>query len=81
MNPGLRPRKVAIVEEAIPAGLLALGTAPFLVVAGFVEGFVSRTGTTAVPATIIGFLIGGGFWLAAVRQGAGQNRTRDLASR
>ena len=79
--PGMRPRRVALVEEAGPAALLAIGTAPFLIVAGFIEGFVSRTGTTAGPATIIGFTIGGGFWLLAVGLGTRENRTRSLASR
>ncbi len=81
VNPGQRPRRVAVVEEAGPAALLALGTAPFLILAGFIEGFVSRTGTTAVPATIIGFVVGGAFWVTAVVRGTAQNRTRDLAIR
>ena len=81
VNPGLRPRRVALAEEAGPAAMLALGTAPFLILAGFIEGFVSRTGTTALPATIIGFLIGGAFWAAAIVLGTRQNEMRDLASR
>lgn len=81
VNPGLRPRRVAIREEAGPAGLLALGTAPFLVLAGFIEGFVSRTGTPALPATIIGFTIGGAYWIAAIVRGTAQNEMRDFAVR
>lgn len=81
INPGLRPRRVAVVEEAGPAALLAMGTAPFLILAGFVEAFVSRTGTTAAPATVIGFGIGGTFWLLAVGLGTRQKRMRSLASR
>ena len=49
IKPGLRPRRVALVQEAGPAGQLALGTAPFLVLAGFVEGYVSRTGRRRSP--------------------------------
>ena len=81
VNPGLRPRRVALTEEAGQAALLAIGTAPFLVLAGFVEGFVSRTGNTAGISTVIGFTIGGGFWLLAAVLGTRQNRTRALASR
>jgi uncharacterized membrane protein SpoIIM required for sporulation len=81
VNPGLRPRRVAIVEESGQAALLAIGTAPFLFLAGFIEGFVSRTGTTALPAVLIGFGVGGAFWLAAVMLGTTQNDTRDLAPR
>lgn len=70
--PGTRPRRVALVEEARPAVLLAVGTAPFLVVAGLVEGFVSRTGTPAGPAVLIGLLLGGGYWVLAVVRGTGE---------
>lgn len=65
--PGLRTRRVALVEEAGPAVLLALGSIPFLAIAALVEEFVSRTGTAAGPAVIIGLLLGGGYWALAAR--------------
>lgn len=81
IKPGIRPRNVALVEEAGPAAQLALGTAPFLVLAGFVEGYVSRTGTSAATSIIIGFTLAGAFWLTAALRGTRQNRTRAFASR
>lgn len=74
--PGLRPRRIALAEEAIPAVKIVLGTAPFLVLAGFVEGFISRTGTPAAPAVIIGVILGGGYWILAATRG----QTADPAS-
>ncbi|MDH4116784.1 MAG: stage II sporulation protein M [Acidimicrobiia bacterium] len=62
LRPGTRTRRESLADEARSAALVAIGTVPWLVVAGLIEGFVSRTGTTWVPAVIIGVVIGGGFW-------------------
>jgi uncharacterized membrane protein SpoIIM required for sporulation len=62
LRPGTRTRTQAMAEEAKSAGLIALGTVPWLVVAGLLEGFVSRTGTGWVPSLVIGLVIGGVFW-------------------
>jgi uncharacterized membrane protein SpoIIM required for sporulation len=62
LRPGHRTRRQALGEEAKAAVLVTVGTIPWLVLAGLVEGFVSRTGTTWLPATTIGLVIGGGFW-------------------
>jgi hypothetical protein len=51
-----------MAAEARATALIFLGTAPWLVVAGVIEGFVSRTGTGWVPSLAIGLVIGGGFW-------------------
>jgi uncharacterized membrane protein SpoIIM required for sporulation len=67
--PGLRPRRVALRDEATTAVKIIVGTAPWLILAGFVEGFVSRTGTTAGPAVVIGVALGGGYWLLAALLG------------
>ena len=68
--PGLRPRRVALREEATSAVKIVVGTAPWLILAGFIEGFVSRTGTTAGPAVVIGVIVGGGYWILAVMLGS-----------
>ncbi len=86
VSPGLRPRRIALREESVAAVKLVVGTAPWLVLAGFVEGFVSRTGTTAGPAVVTGVLLGGAYWWLAAARGTGppepgQNRARDLARR
>ncbi len=62
LRPGTMTRLEALGAEARHAGLIVLGTIPWLVLAGVVEGFVSRTGTTWFPALIIGIILGGGFW-------------------
>ena len=62
LRPGPRTRREALGREALVAVQLALGTALWLVVAGFVEGFASRTGLGWVPTTIIGVGLGGLFW-------------------
>lgn len=62
LRPGHLTRRQALGEEARSAALVALGTAPWLVLAGIIEGFVSRTGTGWVASAVIGVLIGGGFW-------------------
>ncbi len=82
VRPGSRSRRSALVDEAGPAALLALGTVPFLVVAGIVEGFISRTGTSAGPAVAIGLALGGGYWLVAAARGrGGQSLAAALALR
>ena len=60
--PGRRPRSVAIAAEARRTVELALGTAPWLVVAGLVEGFITPAGYGLVANTIIGVSLGAVFW-------------------
>jgi uncharacterized membrane protein SpoIIM required for sporulation len=62
LRPGTRTRVEAMADEARATALIFLGTAPWLVLAGVIEGFVSRTGTGWVPSLAIGLVIGGGFW-------------------
>lgn len=63
LRPGHRTRRESLGEEARSVALVALGTLPWLVLAGFMEGFLSRTGLTWIPTLIIGIVVGGGFWL------------------
>lgn len=70
LKPGKLTRLESLGVEARPAGLIALGTIPWLVLAGLVEGFVSRTGTLWLPALVIGVVIGGGFWFLVWFAGA-----------
>jgi uncharacterized membrane protein SpoIIM required for sporulation len=61
--PGLRPRRVSLQREAVEALLLVLGTAPWLVVAGIVEGNranLAEAGLGAVIGTGVG--LGLLFW-------------------
>lgn len=57
VSPGLRTRRASLQREAVEALLLVLGTAPWLVVAGIVEGNranLSEAGLGAVIGTGVG---------------------------
>ena len=76
IRPGHQTRRKALTAEAGPAVQLALGTIPFLLVAAVVEEFVSRTGTSAGPAVLIGVVLGGGYWALAVVRGKSEGGDR-----
>jgi len=71
--PGLRPRRVSLQREAVEALLLVLGTAPWLIVAGIVEGNranLAEAGLGAVIGTGVGLGLlfwGLVFWRGRVR--------------
>lgn len=67
--PGRRPRAVAIAAEARRTVELALGTAPWLVVAGLVEGFITPAGHGLVTNTVIGVSLGAIFWGLVIWRG------------
>jgi hypothetical protein len=48
---------------------MILGTAPWLVVAGLTEGFVTPRGVPLATALIVGVALGGGFWTLALTRG------------
>jgi uncharacterized membrane protein SpoIIM required for sporulation len=62
LRPGTRTRRESLGAEAVAAVQLALGTSVWLVLAGFVEGFASRTGLSWLPTSIIGVALGAVFW-------------------
>ncbi|WP_026910718.1 stage II sporulation protein M [Patulibacter minatonensis] len=76
VDPGDRPRRVAVRDIARPTVLVVLGTAPFLVLCGIVEGFVSPAGWPAIGVAVLGLGIGGAYWAAVVVRG----RRSDLAT-
>ena len=69
VEPGRRRRSVALAEEARAAVELALGTTPWLVLAGLVEGFVTPAGIGVAPALAVGLAFGVPFWLLVWRRG------------
>ena len=70
VDPGLRRRATALQQEARAAVELALGTAPWLVLAGLVEGFVTPEGLGLGPAVVVGLAFGAAYWaLVALRGG------------
>jgi len=62
LEPGARPRSEVLGEEARDAVAIVLGTAPWLVLAGLIEGFVTRSGFGLVPGAILGVGVGVLFW-------------------
>jgi uncharacterized membrane protein SpoIIM required for sporulation len=68
VDPGDRPRRLAIRDAARPTVLVVVGTAPFLVVCGIVEGFVSPAGWPALAVAALGLGLGAAYWgLVGVR--------------
>lgn len=69
IDPGHLPRGVSLRAAARPAVLLALGTAPCLVVAGLTEGFVTPRGLPLGAALALGGFLAGMYWLLAFTRG------------
>jgi len=67
--PGPRPRGEALVEEARSAIAIVLGTVPWLILAGLIEGFVTRAGFGLVPGIVLGVGIGALFWTLVIVRG------------
>jgi uncharacterized membrane protein SpoIIM required for sporulation len=62
IDPGNRTRGEALRTEARAAVELILGTAPWLVLAGLVEGFVTPAGTGLTVVVALGTSLGAIFW-------------------
>jgi uncharacterized membrane protein SpoIIM required for sporulation len=70
VDPGPLPRGEALRRAARPAVALVLGTAPWLVLAGIVEGSVTPSGLSVGAALAVGLGLGVLFWgLVLVRGG------------
>jgi uncharacterized membrane protein SpoIIM required for sporulation len=67
--PGPRRRARALAHEARTAVELALGTAPWLVVCGFAEGFLTGPGLPLAVQLSIGAALAGMFWALVVWRG------------
>ena len=57
IDPGTLPRGASLRAAARPAVILALGTAPWLVVAGLTEGFVTPRGLPLAAALAVGLFL------------------------
>jgi uncharacterized membrane protein SpoIIM required for sporulation len=62
VDPGRHTRADSLREEARRTVAIALGTAPWLVLAGLVEGFVTGAGLGVAGVTIVGFGLGALYW-------------------
>lgn len=67
--PGPRTRSRALVEEARPAIAIVLGTMPWVVLAGIIEGFVTRAGVGLVAGIVIGVGVGVVYWSLVLVRG------------
>jgi uncharacterized membrane protein SpoIIM required for sporulation len=93
LEPGRRRRADALVEEGRRTVMIVLGTAPWLVLAGLVEGFYTPRGEGLPAALAVGLGLGALYWVlllwrgrAPAVSGAGgsdsdQSRARSLARR
>lgn len=82
LRPGTRTRRAALAAEAQEAFLIAAGTAPWLVVAGVVEGYVSRVGWDWPVTFPVGIVLAALYWWPVLSLGGGpQRRARRLALR
>jgi uncharacterized membrane protein SpoIIM required for sporulation len=80
IDPGTLPRGVSLRAQARPAVMLVLGTAPFLVLAGLTEGFLTPRGLPLAAALAVGLALGACYWLLAITRGL-HRRARDFARR
>jgi uncharacterized membrane protein SpoIIM required for sporulation len=69
VNPGHRRRGVALAAEARVGVEIVLGTAPWLVVAGLVEGFITPRGLGLGPVIVLGFTLGVVYWALVLWRG------------
>ena len=60
--PGPRTRMLALAEEARASIAIVLGTIPWVILAGIIEGFVTRAGFGLVPGIVLGFGVGALYW-------------------
>ena len=80
--PGPRTRSRALVEEARAAIAIILGTVPWVILAGIIEGFVTRAGFGLVPGIVLGVGVGAVYWtLVLVRGRPGSLTAAPAASR
>jgi uncharacterized membrane protein SpoIIM required for sporulation len=63
VSPGLRTRRASLQHEAVEALLLTVGTAPWLVIAGIVEGNRANLAEAGLGAVVgVGVALGAVYW-------------------
>ncbi len=67
--PGPLPRMQAFTQEARTAIAIVLGTVPWVILAGLIEGFVTRAGFGLVPGLLVGIGVGGLYWGLVIVRG------------
>jgi uncharacterized membrane protein SpoIIM required for sporulation len=69
VEPGTATRVEALRVEALRAVAVVLATAPWLIVAGCIEGFVTPQHLPIVPALLIGAALAGTYWTLVLVRG------------
>jgi uncharacterized membrane protein SpoIIM required for sporulation len=77
IDPGNRTRGEALRQEARAAIELVLGTAPWLVLAGLVEGFLTPAGAGLTTALAVGLSLGAVYWGLVLWRGAPSDSLAD----
>jgi uncharacterized membrane protein SpoIIM required for sporulation len=80
IDPGVRPRGEALRAEARGAVVMVLGTAPWLVLAGLTEGFITPRDLPLGAALALGVTLAAVYWSLVLLAGR-QRRARALARR
>jgi uncharacterized membrane protein SpoIIM required for sporulation len=81
VRPGPQRRGAALRAEARPAIEIAAGTAPFLVICGLAEGFLTGPGIPLPAQVAIGLALAGTFWTLVAVRGRSHSTARALARR
>jgi uncharacterized membrane protein SpoIIM required for sporulation len=81
ISPGPRRRVKALAREARGAVEIALGTAPWLVLCGFVEGFLTGPELALPVQLAIGVALAALFWALVAWRGRPHSRARAFARR
>ncbi|MEJ7797992.1 MAG: stage II sporulation protein M [Solirubrobacteraceae bacterium] len=79
--PGVRTRSRALVEEARTSIVIVLGTVPWVILAGLIEGFVTRAGFGLVRGIVLGLGVGALYWTLVVVRGRPQVTAAPAPSR
>jgi uncharacterized membrane protein SpoIIM required for sporulation len=79
IDPGNRPRALALRQEARAAVEIVLGTTVWLVVAGLVEGFLTPAGKGLTVVLIVGFGLGIIYWGLVIWRGRPATRAATAA--
>jgi uncharacterized membrane protein SpoIIM required for sporulation len=80
IDPGNRTRGEAVRQEAGAAVQIILGTMPWLVVAGLVEGFLTPSGTGLPTVLAVGFSLGAIYWGLMLWRGGPEVDDADAAA-
>ncbi len=77
--PGSRRRADVLLIEGRAAVEMVLGTLPWLVVAGLIEGFITPAGLGLLPMLLVGSAVGGLFWFLTWWRGGPMRRLDERA--